>query len=170
VPFFATLYYNTLFRRGVGTLVREMAEAGLRGAIVPDLPPEEGEEYLAAMAAHGLANIPLVSPRTSDARLAYLGTLGQGLVYAVAREGVTGAETSFGASLDAYLARVRAHIPLPLAVGFGIKSAADVAFLTGRADIAVVGSQTLRVLDKEGLPGARTFLEQLRGRSSVVKF
>jgi tryptophan synthase alpha chain len=162
VGFLATAYYNTLFRRGIDRVVGELAACGLSGVITPDCPPEEGEALLAAMERHGLAAVPLVSPRTPDARLRHLGRLGSGLVYAVAREGVTGGETHFAEALEAYLTRVRAATSLPLAVGFGVKTASDVAFLIGKADIAVVGSQTLRVLDRDGLAAARAFLAGLR--------
>ncbi len=162
IPFLFMSYYNVLFKHGTGSFVKRMAEANLKGAIVPDLPPEEGAEYLSAMTESGLDPIFIYSPNTTPARLASLASYGRGFVYCVARKGVTGTRTAFSDDLSAYLARARAATELPLAVGFGVQEKADVDFLRGKADIAVVGSETLRVLDREGIGGVRPFLSSLR--------
>lgn len=163
IPFLFMSYYNILAKRGVDRFVAASAEAGLTGAIVPDLPPEEASEYGACMKQHGLAPIYIFSPRTPDTRLKLLGAAGDGFVYAVARKGVTGSKTEFSDDLAQYLARCRAATALPLAVGFGLKSRKDVEFLVGKADIAVVGSETLRVLDQGGVAAAGEFIRSLRG-------
>ncbi len=163
IPFVFMTYYNIVFRYGVERFVAEMAAAGVRGAIVPDLPPEEAEAYLAAMAAHRLAPVFIFSPSTSSARMQLLASHARGLVYCVARKGVTGASTEFAADLAEYLGRCRAATPLPLALGFGVQSAADVKFLTGKADLAVVGSETLRVIERGGVAAVEPFLRGLRG-------
>ena len=161
IPFLFMSYYNILFRRGVQGFAKRMAEIGLRGAIVPDLPPEEAQDYLAAMASHGLDPIFIFSPNTTDERLAFIAQYARGFVYCVARKGVTGSDTQFSRSLGGYLQRCRAATNLPLAVGFGVKEASDVAFLHGKADIAVVGSQSLRVLDERGVPAVGEFVAGL---------
>lgn len=162
VPFLFMSYYNVLFKRGVSSFVARMAESGLRGAIVPDLPPEEGSEYLDAMRDNLLDPIFIYSPNTKDARLKVIAEHGRGFIYCVARKGVTGAQTSFSSDLSSYLARARAATTLPLAVGFGVKEKADVDFLKGKADIAVVGSETLRVLESGGIAAVGPFLQSLR--------
>lgn len=162
VPFLFMSYYNVLFQRGVERFAKEIAERGLRGAIVPDLPPEEAHDYLAAMDKHGLCPIFNYSPNTSDARMAMLAQHARGFVYCVARKGVTGAATDFSSDLSAYLQRCRAATDLPLAVGFGVKDKRDVDFLRGKADIAVVGTQTIRVVDEQGIQGVRPFIRSLR--------
>ncbi len=162
IPFLLMSYYNILFKYGVERFAAEMAAAGIAGAIVPDLPPEEAEGYLSAMAEHDLAPVFIYSPRTPDARMAEIAKVAGGLVYCVARKGVTGAETRFGEELDGYLARCRAATDLPLALGFGVQDKADVDFLRGRADLAVVGTQTIRVMDEQGVAAVRPFLEGLR--------
>ena len=75
---------------------------------------------------------------------------------------MTGAETAFSDQLSSYLARARAATPLPLAVGFGVKEKKDVDFLRDKADIAVVGSETLRVLQSDGIGAVTPFLKSLR--------
>jgi tryptophan synthase alpha chain len=162
VPFLFMSYYNVLFRRGVASFVARMQEAGLRGAIVPDLPPEEASEYLSAMEQHGQAPIFIYSPNTSDERLKTIAEYGRGFVYCVARKGVTGSATHFTEDLSKYLKRARDATALPLAVGFGVKEKQDVDFLRGKADIAVVGSETLRVLERDGVAAVAPFLAGLR--------
>jgi tryptophan synthase alpha chain len=162
IPFLFMSYYNVLFRRGVSQFVERMQAAGLRGAIVPDLPPEEGEEYLAAMKEALLSPIFIYAPNTKPARLATIAQHASGFVYCVARKGVTGTDTAFSTDITAYLERARAATSLPLAVGFGVKEKQDVDFLRGKADIAVVGSETLRVLERGGLAAVGPFLSSLR--------
>ena len=162
IPFLFMSYYNVLFRRGVAEFVNRSQQAGLRGAIVPDLPPEEGAEYLAAMKEAALDPIFIYSPNTTDARLKVIAEYASGFVYCVARKGVTGSATAFSTELSGYLARARAATTLPLAVGFGVKEKADVDFLRGKADIAVVGSETLRVLERGGVAEVGPFLKGLR--------
>lgn len=162
IPFLFMSYYNVLYRRGVSQFVERMQEAGLRGAIVPDLPPEEADEYLAAMKEAALSPIFIYAPNTRPARLATIAQHASGFVYCVARKGVTGSDTAFSSELAEYLQRARAATSLPLAVGFGVKEKRDVDFLRGKADIAVVGSETLRVLERGGLAAVGPFLSGLR--------
>jgi tryptophan synthase alpha chain len=162
IPFLHMTYYNILFRQGVANFVARMAEGGLRGAIVPDLPPEEGEDYLRAMTHHGLAPIFIFAPTTSEARLRYLAQFARGFVYCVARKGVTGMDTRFSSELGDYLARCRQATDLPLALGFGVKDRTDVDFLKGKADIAVIGTQTIRLVDRDGVAAVEDFIRSLR--------
>lgn len=169
IPFLFMTYYNILFRRGVEHFVGDMAKAGLQGAIVPDLPPEEATTYLAAMKDARLAPIFIYSPNTPDERLQYLDRNAGGFIYCVARKGVTGSSTAFSPELEGYLARCRAATRLPLAVGFGVRSAEDVAFLRGKADIAVVGSETIRLLDQSGVKAVGPFIRSLRHDAAVAR-
>jgi tryptophan synthase alpha chain len=161
IPFVFMTYYNIAFVRGAQRFAGEMAQAGVRGAIVPDLPFEEGDQLLAAMDREKLEPIFIFAPSTSPARLGEIAKRAKGFVYCVARKGVTGAATDF-AALDQYLQRCRAATPLPLALGFGVKSREDVATLNGKVEIAVVGTETIRVLDRSGVEAVRPFLESLR--------
>jgi tryptophan synthase alpha chain len=162
IPFLFMSYYNILFKYGVERFAAMMADSGLRGAIVPDLPPEESRDYLFAMAQNGLDPIYLFSPTTPEARMRRIAEVARGFVYCVARKGVTGARTDFSAELDAYLARCRRATPLPLALGFGVKDKADVDFLKGKVDIAVIGSQTIRLVDEQGVGAVGAFMRGLR--------
>jgi tryptophan synthase alpha chain len=163
IPFLLMSYYNPAFRTGVAKFVDRTAAAGLRGAIIPDLPPEEGAVYLREMNRAGLDPIFIYSPTTPSARMRYLAESAKGFVYCVARKGITGSETQFSADLDVYLSRCRTATELPLALGFGVQSHDDIAFLRGKVDIAVVGSQTLRLIDSQGVSAVLPFISGLRG-------
>ena len=161
IPFLIMSYYNILFHYGINDFVRSMAERNLKGAIIPDLPPEEGEEYLNAMQKYALSPIFIFSPTTSFERMRYLSELAGGFVYCVARKGVTGKQTNFSGELAKYLVRCRTATHLPIAVGFGIKEKAHIDFLKGKADIAVIGSQTIMVVDKDGVASVGKFIRGL---------
>ncbi len=158
IPFLFMSYANILFKYGFEKFCTRVADIGLKGAIVPDLPPEEGEDYLAAMAKRNLDPIYIFSPETSGRRLDYLSGFCSGFVYCLARKGVTGKETQFSDELATYLSRCRKATNLPLAVGFGVKDKADVDYLKGKADIAVIGSQTIRLVEEKGPEAAGEFI------------
>ena len=163
IPFLFMTYYNIVFKRGVERFCQEAAEAGIRGLIVPDLPPEEGGEYLAACEKQDLAPIQIFAPTGREERMRLVAGHGRGFVYCVARRGVTGRKTDFGREFDAYMQRCRAATDLPLAVGFGIAGRDDVAFLEGRADIAVIGTRTIRLVEEEGEEAVGPFIRSLQG-------
>jgi len=161
IPFLFMSYANILYKYGMDKFSATMADINLKGAIVPDLPPEEGEKYLGAMAENALAPIYIFSPETSDRRMSYLSSHGAGFIYCMARKGVTGRTTSFSKKITSYLERCRRATTLPLAVGFGVKNRADIEFLKGRADIAVIGSQTIRVVEEKGTGATYDFIASL---------
>jgi tryptophan synthase alpha chain len=162
IPFLFMSYYNIVHKFGAGHFADEMKRRGLAGAIVPDLPPEEGAEFFGPLAAAGLDPVMLFSPTTPDERLDLIASHARGFVYVVARKGVTGLSTDFSKDLDTYLARCRKATTLPLAVGFGIKEKKDVDFLAGKAEIAIIGTQSIRVYEEKGLAGLKEFLSSLR--------
>jgi tryptophan synthase alpha chain len=161
IPFLFMSYYNIAWRRGLERFAADTQAAGLRGAIIPDLPFEEGDALLSAFDKHALDPVFIFSPNTSEQRMRAIAKRARGFVYCVARKGVTGSQTEFSV-LDEYLARCRRATDLPLALGFGVKSRADVAAITGQADIAVVGSETIRVVDQHGIDAVPGFIRGLR--------
>jgi tryptophan synthase alpha chain len=162
IPFLFMSYYNIAWMRGVQRFARDTRAAGLKGAIIPDLPFEEGEALLSAFEEQQLAPVFIFSPTTTEERMRLIAARARGFVYCVARKGVTGSQTEF-ADLGEYLARCRRATHLPLALGFGVKSAADVNALKGQVDIAVVGSETIRVVEKSGVEAVEGFIRGLRG-------
>ena len=162
IPFLIMTYYNILFKYGTDRFVAEMADRRLKGAIIPDLPPEEGGEYLKAMEKYSMAPILIYSPTTPFERMKYLANFARGFIYCVARKGVTGQDTNFSEELVSYLSRCRSATDLPLAVGFGVKQKEDVDFLKGKADIAVIGTQTIRIVEEQGVHSVGDFIRGLR--------
>jgi tryptophan synthase alpha chain len=162
IPFLFMTYYNLLFRAGTARFVERARQVGVTGAIVPDLPPEEAGDYLPAMERAGLDPIFIFSPSSPVERMREIARHARGFVYCMARKGVTGAHTTFSAELDAYLARCRSATKLPLALGFGVQDRADVAFLRGKVDIAIVGSATIRLIDEKGVGAVGAFVRGLR--------
>lgn len=162
IPFLFMTYYNICFKYGTDRFAGDSARAGLKGVILPDLPPEEGREYLDAMARHNLAPIFIYAPTTGIERMRFIASCGKGFIYCVARKGVTGAQTSFSEELGDYMSRCRSATDLPLAVGFGVKDHADVDFLKGKADIAVIGTQTIRIMEEKGIEAVGDFIAGLR--------
>ena len=162
IPFLIMTYFNIVFRYGLNSFISAMADNKLQGAIIADLPPEEAGDYLRAMKDANLHPIFMFSPTTGDERMRHIASLGRGFIYCVARKGVTGAQTSFSEGLAHYLARCRRATSLPLAVGFGVKEKRDVSFLRGKAHIAVIGSQAIRVIEEQGIHGLEDFIRGLR--------
>ena len=165
IPFLIMTYYNILFKYGTEHFIEEMADRQLKGAIIPDLPPEEGDVYLNAMKKQDLAPVLIFSPETSIERMEYLSHFAQGFVYCVARKGVTGQDTRFSDQLSSYLSRCREATDLPLAVGFGVRQKEDIDFLKGKADIAVIGTQTIRIVEEQGVGAVEDFIRGLRARA-----
>ena len=162
IPFLLMSYYNILFQYGLNAFGAAMAASGFQGAIIPDLPPEEGSDCFAAMQSQNLAPILIYSPTTTLERMQYISSFAAGFIYCVARKGVTGEETNFSDELEVYLDNCRLGTKLPLALGFGIKERSDIDFLRGKVDIAVIGSQTIRVVEEDGIEAIGGFIRGLR--------
>jgi len=161
IPFLFMTYGNILYKYGMDAFAARMAQIGMKGAIVPDLPPEEAGDYLSAMKKHDMSAVYIFSPETSDQRMRMIDTHAGGFIYCLARKGVTGKETQFSSDMGNYLARCQKNTRLPTAVGFGVKEKADVDFLVGKTDIAVVGSQTIREVEQKGVDATGPFIRSL---------
>jgi tryptophan synthase alpha chain len=155
-------YYSIPFGYGVDRFVKTMSHGGLQGAIIPDLPSQEGRVYLDAMHAYNLAPILIFLPTTPVDRMRTIAASGSGFIYCVARKGVTGEATNFSEELAAYLLVCRQSTSRPLSLGFGIKRKSDIDFLKGKADIAVVGTQTIRVMEQKGIAAVGDYIRRLR--------
>jgi tryptophan synthase alpha chain len=153
-------YYNPIFVYGVERFLADAREAGVDGMIVVDLPPEEDSELCLPAKTAGLSFIRLATPTTDDARLPAVLRNTNGFVYYVSVTGVTGSSIAdFGRVKDA-VTRIKRHIDLPVAVGFGVKTGADAAAIAAGADGVVVGSALVEAvrhsLDVEGRATDRT--------------
>jgi tryptophan synthase alpha chain len=145
VPVVLMCYANLLLARGPERFCGELAARGISGLIVPDLPLEEAGPVLAACDGAGLALVPLVAPTTPDDRLAAIGRRARGFIYTVSVVGTTGERGAVGDGLGELLGRVKAHSPVPVALGFGISTGAQAAAAADAgADGVIVGSRLVR--------------------------
>jgi len=141
-------YLNPLESHGRERLLDEMTGAGIAGLIIPDLPPEEAGEWLAASGPQGVSLVFLVAPTTTDERLCRISEACDGFIYAVSLTGTTGARRALSDELPAYLARIREMTSQPVAVGFGISEPAHVRSLRGRAAGVVIGSRLIDAVNQ----------------------
>lgn len=161
-PFCAMTYYNPLFAYGVQRFVEDAATAGVDGLIVPDLPPEEAEELESACRAAGLATIYLLAPTSTEERIRYVVSHCTGFIYLVSVTGITGARTALPPDLADFVARVRKHTNLPLAIGFGIATGEQAAAVAHIAEGVIVGSALVKAATGEdGLSRVATLGKEL---------
>lgn len=157
-------YYNPFLQYGLDRLAADAAAAGADGFLVVDLPPEEAGPFQAAVAGRELSLIQLLTPTSTDRRIAAVAKAASGFVYYVSRTGVTGAQEADLSTVGAQVARIKSAIPsgaagipsgasgiaMPVCVGFGIARPDQVAALRGQADGVVVGSALVNMVEQLG--------------------
>lgn len=144
-------YLNPIYVYGYEAFARDAAAAGVDGVIIVDLPPEEAAELEPALTAHGVALVRLIAPTSVPARLKLLADDAQGYLYYVSVTGITGAGSATASSVSESIAAIRAVTALPVCVGFGIKTPADVkAMAATGADGVVVGSAIVKKIEETG--------------------
>jgi tryptophan synthase alpha chain len=155
VPVVFMVYANMVLAPGGAEVFAERALAvGAAGAIVPDLPLEEAEPVREAFAAVGLALVPLVAPTTPAERRARICDVAQGFVYVVSTVGTTGERDELPAELSDLVTATQAQAEVPVAVGFGIGTPEQAAWVGEVADGVIVGSRLVRAAGESGGPGA----------------
>jgi len=168
-------YLNPVLRMGIKNFSAAAQDACVDGALITDLPVEESGEYLAEMQKRKLATVFLAAPTSTDARLKRIAGASTGFVYAVSRTGVTGARQQMPEDAPKLVARLRRYTDLPVAVGFGISTAAQIKAVGEFADAAVVGSAIVEIIERN--PGKEAesvaqFIKQLSvvgSQSSVTR-
>ncbi|BCH29720.1 tryptophan synthase alpha chain [Mesorhizobium sp. L-8-10] len=160
-------YYNPIYSYGVERFVADALEAGIDGLIVVDLPPEMDEELCLPALRAGLNFIRLIAANASDERLKQLVARATGFIYCVSTYGATGAASPDSKTVRHLVERIRACTSLPICVGFGIKTPADVRMLSEIADGAIVGTEMVRAIARgmetgAGVATASAFASSLR--------
>ena len=151
---------------GAGAFIRDAAAAGVDGLLVVDYPPEECEDFAARLKAAGLDLIFLLAPTSTDERMQQVGRIASGYVYYVSLKGVTGAGHLDTAAVAQMLPRIRAHVQVPVGVGFGIRDAATARAVGAVADAVVIGTRLVQILESQTRdnvgPAARAFMAEIR--------
>lgn len=164
-PLLLMSYYNPIAHFGEAAFCAAARLSGVDGLIVPDLPPEEADDLQEAAKTNGLDLIYLVAPTSTDDRLDTVAQLASGFVYCVSLAGTTGARSRLADGLSTYLERVRRHVDVPLAVGFGISRPEHVRTVAAHADGAIVASALIDRLEalpaEEHVAAAASYVAEL---------
>jgi tryptophan synthase alpha chain len=166
IPIFLLGYYNPFFRYGLGRVAADARTAGVDGLLCVDLPPEEADELQNETHKSGVDLIFMLAPTSSPSRVRRVLARSRGLVYCVSVTGITGARASLPQSLRSMVEGIRAAQPkrtgsgaLPLAVGFGVSTPEQAAWVGGFADGVIVGSAIAQIIERHlGQPDPSTGL------------
>jgi len=150
IPLILMGYYNPMLAYGLDKFVRDAIEAGVDGFIIPDLPPEEADEF--ETVANGQPLIRMLAPTTPSERMELVARDAKGFVYLVSVTGVTGARTSLSDELDDLIKRVRGHTSAPVCVGFGIGTPKQAEEVGELADGVIVGSACVKTIGNSEKP------------------
>ena len=134
---------------GASAFVRDVAEAGVDGMLIVDYPPEECEAFAAELRAANIDLIFLLAPTSTDERMAQVARLASGYVYYVSLKGVTGAGHLDTEAVGRMLPRIRAHVNIPVGVGFGIRDAATAQAVGSAADAVVIGKKIIQLIEDQ---------------------
>ncbi len=167
IPLILMGYANPFLHMGAEKFAREAEAAGVDGVIIPDLPPEEGELFFKALEAKGISAILLAAPTTRDDRMEMIVSRSTGFVYYVSLVGVTGARAELVEGLEERVRSIREKSSLPVCVGFGVSTPAQVEEIGRYADGVVVGSALVRVIEQAGegqavVDAAKSFVADLK--------
>ena len=158
---------------GVGSFVRDAKASGVDGVLVVDYPPEECETFAAQMKAADLAPIFLLAPTSSDERMAAVGRIAAGYVYYVSLKGVTGAGHLDTAAVVDMVPRIKAHVNVPVGVGFGIRDAETAKAVAAVSDAVVIGSRIVQLLEAQTpetvVAAGRDFIAEIRAALDSLK-
>ncbi|CAN7655821.1 tryptophan synthase subunit alpha [Trinickia sp. LjRoot230] len=151
-------YANPIERMGVEAFVAAALEAGVDGVLVVDYPPEESVDFATRMRSAGIDPIFLLAPTSTAERMAEVGKVASGYVYYVSLKGVTGAANLDVSSIASKIPAIKAHVPLPVGVGFGIRDASTAREVAEVADAVVIGSRIVQLLEETPPEAAVTAL------------
>ena len=136
-------------KHGKDAFIRDASQAGVDGVLIVDYPPEECEDFAAKLKAHHMDLIFLLAPTSTDERMAQVARVASGYVYYVSLKGVTGAGNLDTDAVEAMLPRIRAHVSIPVGVGFGIRDAATAKAVGTVADAVVIGSKIIQLIENQ---------------------
>ncbi len=161
VPLVLMTYYNPVFKYGEEGFVEDAVNAGVDGAIIPDLPPDEAELFIRLSKKAGLATIFLLAPTSTESRIKRVVKASKGFVYYVSITGITGSRLLLDESIKESIHNIRKTTDMPVAVGFGISTPEEARRVSGFADGVIVGSAIVKRLH-ESPESIEEFVTELR--------
>jgi tryptophan synthase alpha chain len=164
IPLIIMGYFNPMMQYGIEDFCKKCAEIGIDGLIIPDLPVKEyNESYKAIFKKHGLINVFLITPQTSEERIRFIDKISEGFIYMVSSAAVTGSQNSFGNAQSNYFERIDAmKLKTQQIVGFGISNAKTFQQATSKAKGAIIGSAFIKHLTKNGVYSIDKFVKTIR--------
>ena len=164
IPLLIMGYFNPMLQYGVEAFCKKCQEIGIDGLIIPDLPLEEYQaHYQEIFEQHGLFNVFLITPQTSDERIREIDTASQGFIYMVSSASTTGSQEGFGTEQTDYFKRIAdMDLRTPQVVGFGIRSKEDFDGATTHAKGAIIGSAFIKAIRQHGVVGIPDFIKRIR--------
>jgi tryptophan synthase alpha chain len=167
VPLILMTYVNPVSRFGEDRFIAAAVSAGIDGVILPDLPPEEGGDFIRRAGRGGLSVILLAAPTSSRSRLKMIARLTRGFVYYVSLTGITGARLAGASGVASRISEIRRLTGKPIAVGFGVSKPSEAASLARSADGVIVGSAIVKLIEKRMngsglLSGVGAFVKSLK--------
>ena len=165
IPLVLMGYYNPMLAYGLETFVRDAMEAGVDGFIIPDLPPEEADEFQSALGVDdALPLIPMLAPTSPNERMEAIARNAKGFIYLVSVTGVTGERKSISQGLGDLIQRVREHTSVPVCVGFGISTPDQAREVGNMADGVIVGTACVKTIGGSDTPveTAKQFAAEFR--------
>jgi tryptophan synthase alpha chain len=151
-PLLIMTYYNPVLSLGLKEFAAKAAEAGVDGAIIPDLPPEEAGPLKAQLKARQVCLVLLAAPNSTPGRLQKIASQAEGFIYFVSMTGVTGSDKGFDEALGQAMRSLRKLTPLPLAIGFGVSTPEKAREAAGLADGVVVASAVIKEFQGQNDP------------------
>ncbi len=164
IPLVIMGYFNPMLQYGIEKFCQKCAEIGIDGLIIPDLPVDVyADEYKTTFDKYGLKNIFLITPQTSDERIRFIDSVSDGFIYMVSSASVTGSQSGFGNTQEAYFKRIsEMNLKNPQVIGFGISNKETFNQATQFAKGAIIGSAFINHLTKEGTGKISDFVQAIR--------
>lgn len=160
IPLIIMGYFNPMLQYGVEEFCQKCADIGIDGLIIPDLPVDiYAENYKAIFEKYGLINVFLITPQTSEERIRFIDSVSNGFIYMVSSASVTGSQSGFGNTQEAYFKRISdMNLKNPQIVGFGINNRETFTQATQYAKGAIIGSAFIKNLTKNGVGSIGEFV------------
>jgi tryptophan synthase alpha chain len=146
IPIVLMTYYNPVFKYGEENFIKDSKDAGVDGVIIPDLPPDEAEDFIKQSRKAALASIFLLAPTSTEDRIKKVTKASSGFIYYVSITGITGANLLLDGSMDVLISKIKKYTDKPIAVGFGVSTPMEASAVAGLSDGVIVGSAIVKRL------------------------